>query len=90
MTEVEVKRCGALEEVPTASEDLSAGTFVGGEEGDDLAYDFVGQAADVVHTFSAFTHAGIGCSSSALSSAAYFLFLELARPASISLCQYEF
>ena len=35
--EVKVKRRGAPEVAPTASEDLSAGTFVGGKEGDDLA-----------------------------------------------------
>jgi hypothetical protein len=35
--EVEVKRRGAPEVAPTASEDSSAGTFVGGKEGDDIA-----------------------------------------------------
>ena len=38
VTEVEVKWRGAPEGAPTASEDLSAGRIVGGEEGDDIAY----------------------------------------------------
>ena len=45
---VEVERGGAPEVAPPGREDLGAGAVLGGEEGDDLAQDSVGDLADAV------------------------------------------
>ena len=46
---------------PLGSENLGAGAFVGGEEGDDVAEDGVGEAAGAVDaSFIFFAHSGIG------------------------------
>ena len=47
-TAVEVQRGGAPDVPPPGRQDLGAGTFLGGEEGDDLPEDGVGEGADAV------------------------------------------
>lgn len=48
VSEIQVKRSGAPEMVPPWREGLGTGAVLGGEEGDDLAEDGVGEVADGV------------------------------------------
>jgi hypothetical protein len=57
-TAVEVERGGAPEVAPPAGEDLGARAVFGGEKGDDLTEEVVGEAADDVDASSIFTRSG--------------------------------
>jgi hypothetical protein len=51
VTAVKVERRGAPEVAPSGREDLGAGAFFGGEQGDDVAKDGIGEGADMVYAF---------------------------------------
>jgi hypothetical protein len=57
-TAVEVERGGAPEVAPPGGEDLGARAVFGGEEGDYLTEEVVGEVADAVHASSIFARSG--------------------------------